>query len=96
MRNPESASSVRKILLRDVGKVKVTAKYVQRVLPELRGCLVRTIQRTFGRLGYSYQARRKKAAVDPKHKPARIKYCNWVLQQDRADLDHWAYTDGTT
>jgi hypothetical protein len=92
----DQEKAVHEILLRDVGKVKVTARYIKRCLPDLRECLDKTIQRTFARLGYSHRVRRKKSAVHAKHKPARLKYCDWVLRQDQADLNHWAYTDGTT
>jgi len=55
-----------------------------------------TVWRTFERLGYSYKARRRKAAVAEKHKPARLAYCDWVEKQDQEDLDDWSYVDGTS
>ena len=55
-----------------------------------------TVWRTFERLGYSYKARRRKAAVAEKHKPARLAYCDWVEKQDQEDLNDWSYVDGTT
>lgn len=93
---PKQETMVKRTLLRDVGKFKVTAKYIKRRHPELRAALDKTIQRTFRRLGYSYQCRRKKAAIGEKYKPGRLKYCDWLLKQDQAFLNRFAYTDGKT
>ena len=69
----------------------VTARYVKKKLPSLREVRNDTIWRTFERLGYSYKARRRKAAVAEKHKPARLAYCDWVEKHDQEDLDGWSY-----
>ena len=58
--------------------------------------LVRSEGRTFERLGYSYKARRRKAAVAEKHRPARLACCDWVEKQDQEDLNDWSYVDGTS
>ena len=88
--------SIRKILVREVGKTRVSATYVKRVLPELRRVPDRTIQRSFQRLGYAYLRRRGKQAIGEKFKPARLKYCDWLLKQDQTFLNKFAYVDGTT
>ena len=54
----EQLQSIRKILLRDVGKHVVSATHVKRILRQLRHVPDRTIQRCFQRLGYSYLRRR--------------------------------------
>ena len=74
----------------------VTARYVKKKLPSLREVRNDTVWRTFERLGYSYKARRRKAAVAEKHKPARLAYCDWVEKQDQEDFDDWSYVDGTS
>ena len=66
---PKQEQKVKKILLRDAGKVKVTAAHVKRCLPELREMNDRTVTRTFDRLGYDYLYRRKKAAIGAQYKP---------------------------
>ena len=93
---PEQEKIVKDILLRDVGRVKVTARYVKKIEPQLRHCLDKTIQRTFQRLGYSYRYRRKKAAIGKKYIPERLKYCAWLQKQEQRYLNRFAYTDGTT
>ena len=50
----------------------------------------------FHRLGYAYQDRRRKAAIDDKYKPARCKYAGWLLKQTQEFLNTFCYTDGTT
>ena len=85
-----------KVLLRDVGKHVVSATHIKRNLPELRHITDKTIQRTFARLGYAYLYRRGKAAIGDKYKPARLKYCDWLLKQDQRFLNKFAYVDGTT
>ena len=64
--------------------------------PSLREVSDDTVWRTFECLGYSYKARRRKAAVAEKHKPARLAYCDWVEKQDQEDLNDWSYVDETT
>ena len=71
----------------------VTARYVKKKLPSLRRVKNNTMWRTFERLGYSYKARRRKAAVAEKHKPARLAYCDWVEKQDQEDLNDWSDVD---
>ena len=93
---PKQIASIRKILLRDVGKHVVSATYVKRILRELRRVPDRTIQRCFGQLGYSYLRRRGKQAISDKYKPARSHYCDWLLKQDQASLNKFGYVDGTT
>ena len=63
-----------------------TARYVKKKLPILRQVRNHTVWRTFERLGYSYKARRRNAAVAEKHKPARLAYCDWVEKQDQEDV----------
>ena len=92
----EQLAKIRKILLRDVGKHVVSATYVKRVLKELRDVPDRTIQRSFQRLGYSYLHRRRQQAIGEKYKPARLKYCDWLLKQNQKFLNKFAYVDGTT
>ena len=69
---------------------------MKKKLPILRQVRNHTVCRTFERLGYSYKARRRNAAVAEKHKPARLAYCDWVEKQDQEDLDDWSYVDGTS
>ena len=69
---------------------------MKKKLSSLREVRNDTIWRTFERLGYSYKARRRKAAVAEKHKPARLAYCDWVEKQDQEDLNDWSYVDGTS
>ena len=69
---------------------------MKKKLPSLREVRNDTVWRTFERLGYYYKARRRKAAVAEKHKPARLAYCDWVEKQDQEDLDDWSYVDGTS
>ena len=93
---PEQEARIKNILLKDVGRYVVSATYVKRILKDLRTVPERTIQRTFHRLGYAYLYRRGKSAVASKYKPARLKYCEWLLKQDQAYLNKFAYVDGTT
>jgi len=92
----QQESKIKKILLRDVGRHVVSATHVKRILVELRRVPDRTIQRTFNRLGYAYLYRRGKQAIGAKYKPARLKYCDWLLKQEQAFLNRFAYVDGTT
>ena len=50
----------------------VTARYVKNKQPSLREVSDDTVWRTFERLGYSYKARRRKAAVAEKHKACTV------------------------
>lgn len=93
---PQQEAKIRKILMRDVGKHVVTATYVKRLMKEIRRVPDRTIQRTFHRLGYAFLYRRGKAAIGDSYKPARLKYCDWLLKQDQGFLNKFAYLDGTT
>ena len=93
---PKQEQKIKKILLEDVGKHVVCASYVKRRLPELRKFSNKTITRTFDRLGYGYRYRRSKAAIGQKYKPARLKYCDWLLKQPQGYLNKFAYIDGTT
>ena len=90
---PEQEAQIRGILLKDVGKYVVSASHVKRALKELRKLPDRTIQRTFHRLGYAYLYRRGKSSVADKNKPARLKYCKWLLNHF---LNKLAYIDCTT
>ena len=92
----EQLESIRKILLRDVGKHVVSATHVKRILRQLRHVPDRTIQRCFQRLGYSYLRRRGKQAIGEKYKPSRLRYCDWLLKQEQAFLNKFGYVDGTT
>jgi transposase len=92
----KQVAKIRKILLRDVGKHVCSATHVKRNFPEIRHVSDRIIQRTFHRLGYAYLYRRGKAAIGEKYKPARLKYCDWLLKQDQSFLNKFAYVDGTT
>ena len=49
----QQEKKLKALLLREVGRVHVTATYAKRKLPELRDCSDKLIQRTFQRLGYS-------------------------------------------
>ena len=93
---PQQEKSILKILERDVGKFIVTARYVKKKLPELRKVRDQVVQQTFGRLGYAYRDRRRKAAISDKYKPARMVYCSWLLKQAQSYLNTFAYVDGTT
>jgi hypothetical protein len=93
---PQQEKQIKRLLERDVGKFVVTARYVKKKLPALRKVRGQVVQQTFGRLGYAYRDRRHKAAIGNKYKPDRITYCNWLLKQDQAYLNTFAYTDGTT
>jgi len=88
--------AVLKILIDDVGKFVVSARYVKKKLPELRSFHNRTITRTFTRLGYAYRDRRRKAAIEEKYKPGRLTYAAWLLKQDQEFLDTFCYVDGTS
>ena len=92
----KQTAKIKQILLNDVGKHVVSATHVKRNLTELRHIPDRTIQRTFQRLGYSYLHRRGKASIGDKYKPARLKYCDWLLKQEQIFLNKFAYVDGTT
>ena len=93
---PEHERKIRKILEKDVVKFVVTARYVKKKLPAVRQVRDQVIQQAFRRMGYAYRDRRKKAAIGEKYKPARLKYCDWLLKQTQAFLSTFAYTDGTT
>ena len=84
-------AQIRKILIRDVGKHVVTATFVKRLMKEIRHVPDRTVQRTFHRLGYAFLYRRGKAAIGDSYKPARLKYCDWLLKQDQSFLNKFAY-----
>ena len=92
----EQEHAVLKVLMRDVGKFVVTARYVKKKLLGMRLIPDKTIQRTFDRLGYAYRDRRRKAIIDDVYKPARCTYAHWLLKQDQAFLNTFCYTDGTT
>ena len=94
--SPKQEKQILRILERDVGKFVVTARHVKKKLPALRGMRDQVLQRTFGRLGYAYRDRRRKAAIAEQYKPARLLYCDWLLKQTQGYLNIFAYTDGTT
>ena len=48
------------------------------------------------RLGLAWRLRRCKAAIAKKYVPARLSYCLWLLKEPQADLNRWAYVDGTS
>ena len=63
---PQQEKSILEILQRDVWKFVVTARYLKKKLPELRKFRGQVVQQTFGRLGYAYRDRRRKAAILPR------------------------------
>jgi len=94
--SPRQEVQISGILLHDVGELVVSATHVKRSLPETRLIPDRTIQRTFTRLGNAYLYRRARAAIGEKYKPARLKYCDWLLKQDQSFLNNFTYVDGTS
>ena len=94
--SPAQEKQILRILVRDVGKFVVTARYVKKKLRSTRGVRDDVIRETFRRLGYGYRDRRGKRAIARKYKPSRLAYCDWLLKQTQAYLNTFAYTDGTT
>ena len=47
-------------------------------------------------MGFAWRLRRGKAAIAKKYKPERSAWSKWVLRQPQADLNRYAYVDGTT
>ena len=93
---PKQEQLIKEVLVRDVGKVNVSARHVKKCLPQLRAFGDKIVQRTFERMGFAYRHRRKKSAIGEKYKPLRLKYCDWLLKQDQSHLNRFAYVDGTT
>ena len=88
--------ALRQLIHDEVGIAKVTIAYCRKRLPFLKRVSAECVRLTLHRLGLAWRLRRNKAAVCKKYRPARLKYCNWVLRQPARSLCSWAYVDGTS
>ena len=85
-----------KLVFAERGKAKVTVPYCRRRLPFLRKVSEETVRRELLAAGLAYLRRRRKTAVPKESRQKRMVYCRWTLRQSNADLQRYAYTDGTT
>ena len=86
----EQKTTIRKNLHRDVGKHVISATQSKGNCKEIRRVSDRTLQRTVHRLGNAYLYRTGKPAISDKYKPSHLKYCDWLLKQDRSVLNTFA------
>ena len=89
-------AKIRKLIHDEVGLAKVTVAYMKKRLPFLRRVSKECVRKTVQRLGFAWRLRRGKAAVAKKYKPERLDWCDWVLKRPQAELNRYAYVDGTT
>ena len=84
-----------KVTLENRGKEIVSANFLRKHIPELKDLSDQTVYDRLAEAGLAYLRRRKITLVPKKHKPQRMKYIRWVLQQPDSELKKWAYSDGT-
>ena len=86
---------IMKVVFKFRGQAKVTASFIKQILPATRKLSHRTLQRRLVEAGLKYLRRRRKTLVPTIHKPARLKWCRWVLKRTASHFAKWIYTDGT-
>ena len=87
---------LKKLIHDEVGLARVTIAYCKKRLPFLRRLSKEGVRLALHRLGLAWRLRRAKTAIGKKYIPERIAYCKWVARQAQADLNRWAYVDGTS
>ena len=92
---PEEAR-LKKLIIDEVGLARVTIQYCKKRLKFLRRLSKEGVRLALHHLGLAWRLRRAKSAVPKKHVEARLAFCRWVLRQSQADLNRWAYVDGTS
>jgi len=86
---------VKKLIHAEVGLARVTIPYLRKRLPFLKRVTREGVRKVLKRMKYVWRLRRGKAAIAAKYKPQRLTYSDWVLDQSQADLNRFAYVDGT-
>ena len=84
------------LVFKERGSAKVTVPYCRKWLPFLRRVSPETVRQELLRAGLAWLRRRRKTAAPTDWKPKRMSFCRWMLKQKQADLNRYAYTDGTT
>ena len=82
-------------VLEQRGKRKVTVNFLRSKFAWARKLGNTALEERLYDAGLMYLRRRGKTLVLAVHRPARLKYCRWVLQQTQDFLDQWCYGDGT-
>ena len=74
----------------------MTVAFCKKRLAFLRDFADETVRRELHRAGLAWLARRVKSRVPRAPKPARDKYCRWLLGRNTHELKRFAYTGGTS
>jgi hypothetical protein len=77
------------------GKRKVTVNYLRTSVGWARRLGNSALEERLHDAGLAYLQRRRKTLVLKLDRPARLKYCRWVLGQTQQFLDQWCWADGT-
>lgn len=77
------------------GKRKVTVNYLRTSLRWAKKLGDTALEERLHDAGLAYLRRRRKTLVLKLDRPARLKYCRWVLKQTQQFLDQWCWADGT-
>ena len=77
------------------GKRKVTVNYLRTSVGWARRLGNSALEERLHDAGLAYLQRRRKTLVLKLDRPARLKYCRWVLRQTQQFLDQWCWADGT-
>ncbi len=92
----QQAKELVDLVFKERGSAKVTVPYCRKWLPFLRRVSPETVRQELLRAGLAWLRRRRKTAAPTDWKPKRMSFCRWMLKQKQADLNRYAYTDGTT
>lgn len=92
----QEEGKLKQLIFAEVALARVTIQYCKKRLQFLRRLSKEGVRLALHRLGLAWRLRRSKSAIPKKHVPARLKYCRWLLKQSQANLNRWAYVDGTS
>ena len=92
----EDQQEIEDVVFEYKAKAMVCTRFIKRRIKRLRHVSRQCISRALHLAGLAWLQRRNKAAIAPRLKGPRLKYCDWVLKQTQAFLNRFAYTDGTT
>ena len=84
-----------KWVLKNRGKVKVTATAIKKQFPRLRKLGDDAIYARLDDADLSWLRRRGKTMITKQYLQQRVQYCEAVKRKKDSTLERWAYTDGT-
>ncbi len=84
-----------KLVFKHRGRAIVTVAFAQKHLPAWRAVSGSTVERRLGEAGLAYLRRRRKSLVPKQYKLPRKRWAWWVKGRPDAELQRFAYTDGT-